>query len=184
MAASIPSVNYLACKLITLPKPSRNLNKNALFPLHGTSFSAILIRKTPKTTRNFTVRAAIEGDDNPATFSEVVAPPTEIEVLKKQLFESFYGTNRGLSASSETRAEIVELITQLESKNPNPAPTQALTLLNGKWILASVPSPIQSFLLFLLYTILEIYGFIYVGEYEQTNAMFYQHKFSFILTCL
>lgn len=137
MAASIPSVNYSACKLI-----SQNLNKNALFPLHGTSFSAIPIRKTLKTTRNFTVRAAIEGDgeaDDPATFSEVsevVAPPTEIEVLKKQLFESFYGTNRGLSASSETRAEIVELITQLESKNPNPAPTQALTLLNGKWILA------------------------------------------------
>lgn len=62
--------------------------------------------------------------------------PSEIELLKKQLADSFYGTNRGLSASSETRAEIVELITQLESKNPNPAPTEALTLLNGKWILA------------------------------------------------
>ncbi|KAL0364070.1 UNVERIFIED_CONTAM: Light-induced protein, chloroplastic [Sesamum angustifolium] len=44
--------------------------------------------------------------------------------------------SRGLSASSEARAEIVELITQLEAKNPTPAPTEALTLLNGKWILA------------------------------------------------
>lgn len=43
MAASIPSVNYSACKLI-----SQNLNKNALFPLHGTSFSAIPIRKMLK----------------------------------------------------------------------------------------------------------------------------------------
>ncbi|MCE7766844.1 hypothetical protein GQL56_29915, partial [Pseudomonas putida] len=62
--------------------------------------------------------------------------PSEIELLKKQLVDSFYGTNRGLSASSETRAEIVELITKLESMNPTPAPTEALPLLNGKWILA------------------------------------------------
>ncbi|KAL3623190.1 prolyl aminopeptidase [Castilleja foliolosa] len=33
-------------------------------------------------------------------------------------------------------AEIVELITQLEANNPTPAPTEALPLLNGKWILA------------------------------------------------
>ncbi|KAK4398898.1 Light-induced protein, chloroplastic [Sesamum angolense] len=63
-------------------------------------------------------------------------PPADTEILKKQLVDSLYGTHRGLSASSETRAEIVELITQLEAKNPTPAPTEALTLLNGKWILA------------------------------------------------
>ncbi|KAM7274417.1 hypothetical protein ACFE04_029081 [Oxalis oulophora] len=40
-----------------------------------------------------------------------------------------------VTASSETRAEIVELITQLEAENPTPAPTEALPLLNGKWIL-------------------------------------------------
>lgn len=60
----------------------------------------------------------------------------EITSLKKALVDSFYGTNLGLSATSETRAEIVELITQLEAKNPTPAPTEALTLLNGKWVLA------------------------------------------------
>lgn len=62
--------------------------------------------------------------------------PSEIDRLKKALVDSFYGTDRGLKASSETRAEIVELITQLEAKNPTPAPTEALSLLNGKWILA------------------------------------------------
>lgn len=60
----------------------------------------------------------------------------EIESLKKALVDSFYGTDRGLRATSETRAEIVELITQLEAKNPTPNPTEALSLLNGKWILA------------------------------------------------
>ncbi|GAB2298923.1 prolyl aminopeptidase [Dionaea muscipula] len=65
-----------------------------------------------------------------------VKEPSEIDELKKALLDSFYGTDRGLRASSETRAEIVELITQLEAKNPTPAPTDALSLLNGKWILA------------------------------------------------
>lgn len=60
----------------------------------------------------------------------------EIAGLKKALVDSFYGTDRGLRATSETRAEIVELITQLEARNPTPAPTEALTMLNGKWILA------------------------------------------------
>lgn len=60
----------------------------------------------------------------------------EVDRLKGQLVDTFYGTDRGLNATSETRAEVVELITQLEARNPNPAPTEALTLLNGKWILA------------------------------------------------
>ena len=66
----------------------------------------------------------------------VAEEETEVEKLKKALVDSFYGTDRGLKATSDTRAEIVELITQLEAKNPTPAPTDALTLLNGKWILA------------------------------------------------
>jgi hypothetical protein len=65
----------------------------------------------------------------------------DLEDLKQQLIDSLYGTQRGLRASSDTRAEIVELITQLEAKNPTPAPTEALTLLDGKWILAYVPNP-------------------------------------------
>nr|QIZ31010.1 plastid lipid-associated protein [Brassica rapa subsp. pekinensis] len=67
---------------------------------------------------------------------EAIESVEETEVLKRSLVDSLYGTDRGLSASSETRAEIGDLITQLESKNPTPAPTDALFLLNGKWILA------------------------------------------------
>ncbi|ESQ55131.1 hypothetical protein EUTSA_v10025758mg [Eutrema salsugineum] len=67
---------------------------------------------------------------------EAIEAVEETEVLKRTLADSLYGTDRGLSASSETRAEIGDLITQLESKNPTPAPTEALFLLNGKWILA------------------------------------------------
>ncbi|XP_057764964.1 light-induced protein, chloroplastic-like [Salvia miltiorrhiza] len=135
MAASMPCVNnFFSCK--TLPHSSENLVKNASSPTKRTSFSALPIRKTMKTKRNFRVRAAIANDEPPVRGVSILEEETEIEVLKKQVLESFCGANMGLSASSETRAEIVELITHLEAKNPNPAPTQALTLLNGKWILA------------------------------------------------
>ncbi|KAG6386877.1 hypothetical protein SASPL_152054 [Salvia splendens] len=93
-----------------------------------------------KPAANFSVRAVVSDDEwgpDPEAPSVAVlekkAP--EIDALKKQLIASFYGTQRGLSASAETRGEIVELISQLEAKNPTPAPTEALTLLNGKWIL-------------------------------------------------
>nr|XP_023885244.1 plastid-lipid-associated protein, chloroplastic-like [Quercus suber] len=66
----------------------------------------------------------------------MTAAPREIDRLKKALVTSFNGTDRGLSTTSETRAKITELITQLAAKNPIPARTEALTLLNGKWILA------------------------------------------------
>lgn len=78
------------------------------------------------------VAVAVAEPEEPEPLKEV----PEIAALKKELVDSFYGTDRGLRATSETRAEIVELITQLEAKNPTPAPTEALTLLNGKWILA------------------------------------------------
>ncbi|MQM02240.1 hypothetical protein Taro_035013 [Colocasia esculenta] len=96
---------------------------------------------------SFRVRAVTDDDewgkDAPSGLAAAVAEeepvpaPAEVEIgeLKKQLKELLYGTNRGLRASSETRAEIVELITQLEARNPTPAPTEALSLLNGKWIL-------------------------------------------------
>ncbi|XP_075663951.1 plastid-lipid-associated protein, chloroplastic-like [Castanea sativa] len=84
-----------------------------------------------------------EKEEVPVAVAEVeekkevkTVEPSEIDRLKKALVTSFHGTNRGLSATSEARAEITELITQLEAINPTPAPTEALTLLNGKWILA------------------------------------------------
>lgn len=67
---------------------------------------------------------------------EAIESVEETERLKRLLADSLNGTDRGLSASTETRGEIGELITQLESKNPTPNPNEALFLLNGKWILA------------------------------------------------
>ncbi|MFS8023699.1 putative plastid-lipid-associated protein [Helianthus anomalus] len=104
----------------------------------STKLNVFLVRKK----HNFSLRASTEENWEPESKESPVAvavaekEPTEIDLLKKQLVDSFYGTNRGLSATSETRAEVVELITQLEAKNPTPAPTEALPLLNGKWILA------------------------------------------------
>lgn len=66
----------------------------------------------------------------------VTAEPDEMAELKKKLIDLLSGTDRGLNASCETRAEILELISLLEAKNPTPAPTDALSLLDGKWILA------------------------------------------------
>ncbi|ERN15522.1 plastid lipid-associated protein 3, chloroplastic [Amborella trichopoda] len=59
----------------------------------------------------------------------------EIEGLKRCLVDSFYGTELGLRATSETRAEIVELVNQLEALNPTSAPTESLSLLDGNWVL-------------------------------------------------
>eukprot|EP00897_Mesotaenium_endlicherianum_P009814 jgi/Mesen1/8861/ME000053S08256 len=55
--------------------------------------------------------------------------------LKRALLDTLYGTERGSKASSETRAEVLELVSQLESSNPTAAPTEDLTTLGGKWIL-------------------------------------------------
>ncbi|KAI3466535.1 hypothetical protein Pfo_023198 [Paulownia fortunei] len=141
--ASIASINKFPCK--TFPNSSQNsksIPNTSLSPVNRINFSSLSITKSTKLKQNFTVRAVSDdewGPDNEPSAPGVAVleeKPSEIDILKKQLVDSFYGTNRGLSASSETRAEIVELITQLEAKNPTPAPTEALTLLNGKWILA------------------------------------------------
>lgn len=77
------------------------------------------------------------GDGSAVAVADAEKPVVdELGEMKKKLKAFLYGTDRGLKASSETRAEIVELITQLEAKNPTPNPTEALVLLNGKWILA------------------------------------------------
>lgn len=82
---------------------------------------------------------SFEGPSDETT-TLVKEDESTVEDLKQALVDSLYGTDRGLRASSETRGEIVELITQLEAKNPTAAPTEALTLLNGKWVLAYVSS--------------------------------------------
>ena len=44
--------------------------------------------------------------------------------IKAALLDSFWGTERGLSARVSELAEINELITQLEGQSPNPKPTE------------------------------------------------------------
>ncbi|XP_076906527.1 plastoglobulin-1, chloroplastic-like [Bidens hawaiensis] len=59
----------------------------------------------------------------------------KIDELKRGLVDSVYGTGLGFSASAEERAEIMELVTKLDAVNPTPAPTDALDLLDGNWVL-------------------------------------------------
>ncbi|KAL5551041.1 hypothetical protein UlMin_001217 [Ulmus minor] len=55
--------------------------------------------------------------------------------LKRCLVDSVYGTELGFRAGLEERAEILELVNQLEALNPTPAPTESPELLDGNWVL-------------------------------------------------
>lgn len=55
--------------------------------------------------------------------------------LKRCLVDSVYGTELGFRARLEERAEILELVNQLEALNPTPAPTESPELLDGNWVL-------------------------------------------------
>lgn len=157
--AFVSQFNQLPCKTLSLNPPHPQLSsKPSIFTINSIGTGARAAGKSAISAREFVwarpafkVRA-VENDDEwgyekeepfgdgsgvaVAEEEEKPLEPSEIYRLKKALVDSFYGTDRGLGASSETRAEIVELITQLEAKNPTPAPTEAISLLNGKWILA------------------------------------------------
>ncbi|GAU41473.1 hypothetical protein TSUD_237230 [Trifolium subterraneum] len=59
----------------------------------------------------------------------------ENEGLKRALVDTVYGTELGFRAGSEVRAEVSELVAQLEASNPTPAPVEELELLSGNWVL-------------------------------------------------
>lgn len=75
------------------------------------------------------------GNGSPAVEAPGAEDNGKIEELKRCLVDSVYGTGLGFRASPEERAEIMELVTQLEAVNPTPAPTDAVELLDGNWIL-------------------------------------------------
>ncbi|KAL6990718.1 prolyl aminopeptidase [Sarracenia purpurea var. burkii] len=148
MTGIISCSRFSSNTLLVAPALSQLTSKIASFQANSISFavenkgtsaerSKISIGAKP-VYRVYAVSEDNERDASGVALVEEEAPkePTEIDLLKKQLVDSFYGTDRGLRATSETRADVVELITKLEAKNPTPAPTEALTLLNGKWILA------------------------------------------------
>lgn len=152
--ASISQTNQFPCKTLSQNPPHNQFTtKPSIVSLNSVQISRRNAKKSFLSIQEFTrarplilTRVAEDDEWGPekeqeeggavAVAEEGPKEVTEIDNLKKALVDSFYGTDRGLNATSETRAEIVELITQLEAKNPTPAPTEALTLLNAKWILA------------------------------------------------
>ena len=146
--ASLSHLTQFPCKTLSLFPPHHQLTsvRPSILPLNSAKISQRITKKSLSARPVFVTRAVEDDEWGPDKDEEGGAVAvveeekpkevTEIDNLKKALVDSFYGTDRGLTATSETRAEIVELITQLEAKNPTPAPTEALALLNGKWILA------------------------------------------------
>ncbi|KAK8612436.1 hypothetical protein V6N13_092552 [Hibiscus sabdariffa] len=142
MAAAVPTSFNFPCG-ITLATAHHRTFPSLLPPK-----SRILTQKSVRTRPVFQVRTAYfeqwEKEPEPVTpvvDEEKPKEATGTESLKKALVGYFNGTDRGMNATSETRAEIVELICQLESENPTPAPTESLPLLDGKWILVYTSFP-------------------------------------------
>ncbi|KAK9275295.1 hypothetical protein L1049_022557 [Liquidambar formosana] len=75
------------------------------------------------------------GSGNGSAAAPAVAEVDKFGELKRCLVDTVYGTNLGFGASSEVRAEALELVNQLEAVNPTPAPTEAAGLLEGNWVL-------------------------------------------------
>lgn len=55
--------------------------------------------------------------------------------LKRCLVDTVYGTELGFRAGSEVRAEVLELVNQLEALSPTPNPVSAAGVLDGNWVL-------------------------------------------------
>lgn len=78
------------------------------------------------------------GNGSPSSKDGVESEATVDEKfveLKRALVDTVYGTEFGFRAGLEVRAEVLELVNQLEAANPTPAPTQEPELLDGKWVL-------------------------------------------------
>ncbi|GER34655.1 plastid-lipid associated protein PAP / fibrillinfamily protein [Striga asiatica] len=58
--------------------------------------------------------------------------------LKRALLDTVYGSDLGFRASAEVRAEVHELVSQLEAANPTLAPTESTGLLDGNWVLKAI----------------------------------------------
>ncbi|KAL4295488.1 hypothetical protein GQ457_12G001530 [Hibiscus cannabinus] len=80
--------------------------------------------------------ASVQGGAADATEKEETAGfDDRVADLKRCLVDTVYGTELGFRASQELRAEILELVNQLEAVNPTRAPVEATQLLDGNWIL-------------------------------------------------
>lgn len=75
------------------------------------------------------------GNGTPSAQGEAAAAEDRVGDLKRCLADTVYGTDFGFRAGQEVRAEVLELVNQLEAANPTPAPVDATGLLDGKWVL-------------------------------------------------
>ncbi|XP_028805970.1 plastoglobulin-1, chloroplastic [Neltuma alba] len=78
-----------------------------------------------------------QGNGTPAATikDQTVGVDDKLLGLKQALVDTVYGTEFGFRARSEVRAEVSELVNQLEAANPTPAPVEEPRLLNGTWVL-------------------------------------------------
>lgn len=78
-----------------------------------------------------------KGNGSPATTikGQTEEADDKLEGLKLALVDTVYGTELGFRTGSEVRAEVSELVTQLEAANPTSAPVEEPGLLNGTWVL-------------------------------------------------
>lgn len=72
---------------------------------------------------------------NGSASTSTVEGEDELLELKRCLVDTVYGTDFGFRASAEVRAEVSELVNQLEAANPTPAPMEAVDVLDGNWVL-------------------------------------------------
>eukprot|EP00798_Chlamydomonas_sp_ICE-L_P002365 gene2365-8673_t len=114
-----------AAPLIRAPSASHKLCKPSgrltTFRVHA---SADAIEAKPG--GNGAVTLASPGSTALDAYGDDVSPSD----LKAALLDSLYGTERGLSARSEIRAEINELISQLEAGSTLPSSSEVLDKLN------------------------------------------------------
>ncbi|KAK4283907.1 hypothetical protein QN277_000808 [Acacia crassicarpa] len=78
-----------------------------------------------------------QGNGTPATTikDQTIGVNNKLVGLKQALVDTVYGTELGFRAGQEVRAEISELVNQLEAANPTPLPLDEPGLFNGTWVL-------------------------------------------------
>ncbi|XP_017973328.1 PREDICTED: plastid lipid-associated protein 3, chloroplastic [Theobroma cacao] len=79
--------------------------------------------------------AAVEEEEKEEEEEEEDGFDSRIADLKRCLVDTVYGTELGFRTGPEVRADVLELVNQLEAVNPTPAPVEATQLLDGYWVL-------------------------------------------------
>lgn len=107
--------------------------------------SAVQRCNTPRKFENHAERrckiVAAAAVENPVEEEPAALTSMSVQDMKAALLDSLFGLERGLKARGETKAELNELIGQLESSNPTPSPTEADEKLSGSWKLMYTTSP-------------------------------------------